>query len=337
MTRLRLALVGAGLIGRRHAAHIQADPGLTLSAVVDPAAEAQAWAEGQGAAWHPTLDALLSGPPPDGAIVATPNALHVPQALALVAAGIPVLVEKPIADSVAEAERLVAAAAAKGVPLLVGHHRRHNPIIAAAKQAIDQGRLGRLTAIHATCWLAKPPSYFDTPWRRAPGAGPVLINLIHDIDLLRHLCGNITDVQAMASNAVRGHPVEETATALLRFANGALGTLTVSDTVAAPWSWEFTSGENPAYTRTRESCYLIGGTEASLSLPDLRLWRHDGTPDWWRPLHAEALSAAKADPLARQLRHFAEVIQGRVTPLVSGQDGLEALRVVARIHQAARA
>ena len=337
MPKLRLALVGAGLIGRRHAAHIQADHGQVLSAVVDPAAEAQAWAEGHGAAWHPTLEDMLSGPPPDGAILATPNALHVPQALALVAAGIPVLVEKPIGDSVEAAERLVAAAAAKGVPLLVGHHRRHNPIIAAAKQAIDDGHLGSLTAIHATCWLAKPPSYFDTPWRREPGAGPVLINLIHDIDLLRHLCGDITDVQAMASNAVRGHPVEETATALLRFANGALGTLTVSDTVAAPWSWEFTSGENPAYTRTAESCYLIGGTEASLSLPDLRLWRHDGTPDWWRPLHAESLTAAEADPLARQLRHFAEVIQGRATPLVSGQDGLEALRVVARIHQASRA
>ena len=310
VARLRLALVGAGLIGRRHAAHIQADHGQVLSAVVDPAAEAQAWAEGHGAAWHPTLEDMLSGPPPDGAI---------------------------LGDSVEAAERLVAAAAAKGVPLLVGHHRRHNPIIAAAKQAIDDGHLGSLTAIHATCWLAKPPSYFDTPWRREPGAGPVLINLIHDIDPLRPLCGDITDVQAIASNAVRGHPVEETATALLRFANGALGTLTVSDTVAAPWSWEFTSGENPAYTRTAESCYLIGGTEASLSLPDLRLWRHDGTPDWWRPLHAESLTAAEADPLARQLRHFAEVIQGRATPLVSGQDGLEALRVVARIHQASRA
>ncbi len=337
MPQLRLALVGAGLIGRRHAAHIRADPGLALSAVVDPAVEARAWAEGLGAAWHPVLETLLSGPAPDGAIIATPNALHVPQALALVAAGIPVLVEKPIADSVAAAERLVAAAAARGVPLLVGHHRRHNPIIAAAKQAIDQGRLGRLTAVHAACWLAKPPSYFDTPWRRAPGAGPVLINLIHDIDLLRHLCGDITDVQAMDSRAIRNHPVEETAAALLRFANGALGTLTVSDTTAAPWSWEFTSGENPAYTRTRESCYLIGGTEASLGLPDLRLWRHEGTPDWWRPLLAEALTAPEADPLARQLRHFADVIAGRAAPLVSGQDGLEALRIVARIHQAAAA
>ena len=336
MAKLRLALVGAGLIGRRHAAHVQADPGLALCAVVDPAAEAQAWAEGLGAAWHPALDALLSGPRPDGAILATPNALHVPQALALVGAGIPVLVEKPIADSVADAERLVAAAAARGVKLLVGHHRRHNPIIAAAKQAIDARRLGRLVAVHATCWLAKPPGYFDTPWRRQPGAGPVLINLIHDIDLLRHLCGDIAEVQAMDSRAVRHHPVEESAAALLRFANGALGTLTVSDTVAAPWSWEFTSGENPAYTRTQESCYLIGGTEASLSLPDLRLWRHDGAPDWWRPLQAEALSAPEADPLARQLRHFAEVIRGRAAPLVSGRDGLEALRVVARIHEACR-
>ncbi len=330
----RLAVLGAGLIGRRHAALVLADPALSLAAIVDPAPEARHWAEGLGVPWRPTLEALLAGPRPDGAIVATPNRLHVPQALALVAAGIPVLVEKPIADSVDDAERLVAAAARAGVPLLVGHHRRHNPLIAAAKAAIDAGRLGRLVAVHAMCWLAKPPAYFDIAWRRAPGAGPVLINLIHDIDLMRHLCGDITAVQAMAARAVRGNPVEETASVLLRFANGALGTMTVSDTIAAPWSWEFTSGENPAYTRTNESCYLLGGTEASLGLPDLRLWRHEQSPDWWQPLKAEALAASVQDPLLRQLHHFADVIHGRAAPLVSGRDGLEALRVVAKIHAA---
>jgi predicted dehydrogenase len=330
----RLALIGAGLIGRRHAALLLADPALSLAAVVDPAPDAKAWAEELGVPWHPSLDSLLTGPRPQGAIVATPNRLHVPQALALVEAGIPVLVEKPIADSVEDAERLVAAAEQSGVPLLVGHHRRHNPIIAAAKGAIGAGRLGRIVAVHAMCWLAKPPSYFEADWRRAPGAGPVLINLIHDIDLLRHLCGDITAVQAMASRAVRGNPVEETASVLLRFSSGALGTMTVSDTVAAPWSWEFTSGENPAYTRTGESCYLLGGTAASLGLPDLHLWRHETSPDWWQPLLSEALAAPAQDPLLRQLHHFADVIHGRAAPLVSGRDGLEALRVVAQIHAA---
>ena len=73
------------------------------------------------------------------------------------------------------------------------------------------------------------------------------MNLIHDMDLLRHLCGEVTSVQAFESNAARGIR-EDSAVILLRFANGALGTVTVSDTIVAPWSWELTTGgENPAY------------------------------------------------------------------------------------------
>ena len=72
--------------------------------------------------------------------------------------------------------------------------------------------------------------------RRSTGAGPVLTNAVHDIDDLRFICGDIVSVQAMTSNAVRHYPVEDTAAILLRFASGALGTLTVSDTAVAPWS-----------------------------------------------------------------------------------------------------
>lgn len=331
---MRLALVGAGLIGRQHAARIAAEPSVALAAVVDPDPAGRALAAEHGAAWHPDLEGLLAGALPNGAIVATPNRLHVEQSLALVRAGVPVLVEKPIAEDVAAAERLVAAAEAAGVALLVGHHRRHSAVAAAARAAIDGGMLGRVVAVQATCWLAKPPGYFDAAWRREPGAGPVLINLIHDIDMLRHLCGEIVGVQAMASSAVRGFAVEDTAVVLLRFAGGALGTMSVSDTVAAPWSWEFTSGENAAYSRTGESCYLIGGTEASLSVPQLDVWRHEGRADWWRPIGAERIEVAAVDPLARQIRHFRDVIRGEAAPLVSGRDGLAALRVVAAIQAA---
>ena len=86
------------------------------------------------------------------------------------------------------------------------------------------------------------------------------------MDLLRYLCGDIECVQAMTSNAVRGGETEDSAIVLLKFRSGALGTLSVSDTVAAPWSWELTSGENSAYPVTSQSCYLIGGTRASLSI-----------------------------------------------------------------------
>ena len=290
-----LAVVGGGLIGRRHVEIVRKEA--ELAAIVDPDPEIRTYAAMIGAAWFPDLDALLGAGQVDGVIVATPNRMHVEQGLACVAAGVPVLVEKPIADDVASATRLVEAAEAAGVPLLVGHHRRYNPLIGRAREAIRSGEIGTVLAVQAMCWLYKPDDYFDVAWRRQKGAGPVLVNLIHDIDLLRFLCGPVTSVRALMSNAVRGNPVEETAGILLGFASGAIGTVTVSDAVPAPWSCELTAGENPAYPRTGEACYLIGGTKGSLSLPDLRQWHYQGRKSWWEPIDRRTLVADAGDPL----------------------------------------
>ena len=87
--------------------------------------------------------------------------------------------------------------------------------------------------MHGHFWVTKPDEYFDVAWRLAKGGGPVFLNLIHDIDLFRYLLGEIVSVQAEESNAVRGHPVEDTAVILLRFASGALGSITAVDTIAS--------------------------------------------------------------------------------------------------------
>lgn len=333
---VRLAVIGAGLIGRSHIAHIAGRPEARLAAVVDPRPEAADLAAADGAPWYPSIAAMLATMRPDGAIVATPNQLHVAHGLACIAAGIATLVEKPLADDLVGAERLVDAAERAGVPLLTGHHRRHNPLIQRARQAIEDGRLGRIMAVHTMCWFCKPDSYFAEAWRRQPGGGPVLLNLIHDVDLLRYLCGEVVAVQAAEAAALRGFAVEEVAAILLHFASGALGTLNVSDAVPAPWSWEFTSGENPAYTQTMESCTTIGGTAGSLSLPHLDLWRHPLRPDWWTPLAATRLSVAAAAPLGLQIANLCGVIRGTAAPVVSGLEGLRTLRVIDAIKRAAR-
>ena len=187
-------------------------------------------------------------------IIATPNQLHVANGLACVRAGIPMLVEKPVSDDVASGWELVAAAEQADVPMLVGHHRRHSPLIHEAKAIVASGAVGRVTAVNGLCWFLKPQHYFDVAWRRQAGAGVVLINLIHVIDDLRNICGDLETVQAILSNVTRGFEVEDTAAIMLRFRSGALGTISISDTVAAPWSWELTSGEDKAFPRTDQSC-----------------------------------------------------------------------------------
>lgn len=332
---LRIAVVGAGLIGRRHAAHLVRAEGAVLAAVVDPLPAGESLAREHGVGWFTDMAAMIAADRPDGVIIATPNTLHVPQGLEAVAAGLPALVEKPLAETAAAALQLVEAAEAAGVPLLVGHHRRHNPMIAAAKAIIDSGRLGRILTVHGQFWLMKPDDYFEVPWRREPGAGPVLVNLSHDVDLLRHLCGEIVSVQAEEAALVRGHPVEESAAVLLRFASGALGTFSVSDSVVAPWSWEMTTGENPAYPRQDQSCYLIGGTHGSLALPQLEIWENPGPRSWWEPLRRERVPFTPQDPLDVQIAHFCAVIRGEAAPLVSGREGLATLRVIEAVKQAA--
>ncbi len=335
-TPVRLAVIGAGLVGRRHIDAIGQTAGVELAAVADSDPGAAAVAAAAGAEFHASLSELLAaGARVDGILLATPNALHVEQGLECIAAGRPLLVEKPLALTSADAARLVDAARRAGVPLLVGHHRRHNPLIHRAKAVLDDGRLGRLRTLHASCWLYKPDAYFDVaPWRKAPGAGPVFVNLIHDVDLLRYFAGEVASVQAQTVASLRGHANEDVAGALLRFASGAIATLTVSDAVVAPWSWEMTAAENPDFPFTGQSCYWLGGTRAALSLPDLTLWRQD-EPDWCRPLTPESIAVERRDPLQCQLEHFAAVIRGDAEPLVSGEEGAASLRVIEAIHESA--
>lgn len=336
---LEIAVMGAGLIGRRHIEGVLAEPRTTLAAVIDPSPAARDEARANGFTWFASLaEALANRRPdgvPDGVIVATPNQLHVANAAEVIASGIPVLIEKPVADDAEAAAGLVDAAARAGVPILVGHHRRHNPIIKEAKRLIDSGRLGRIIAISGSFWVAKPDDYFNVQWRRQPGAGPTFINLIHDVDLFRYLLGEVESVHAMESSTARGHAVEDTAVVLLRFESGTLATLSASDAVPSPWSWERTSGENPGFPREDQFCYQIGGSEGALTIPDLTLWANKGRPDWREPLQEERLAVTPADPLTLQLQHFCDVIEGIATPLVSGREGLATLRVIEAIKASA--
>ena len=336
MAPVKLAVMGAGLIGRRHAEHVAREPGAVLSAIVDPSEVGRDLAERLGTRWHRSLADLVAADRPEGVIIATPNQLHVANGCEAIEAGIPAIVEKPLADDLAGAARLVATADRAGVPLLTGHHRRYNPMIAKAKEIVESGRLGRVLTVHGQFWLMKPDDYFDVGWRREEGAGPILLNLIHDVDLFRYLCGEVVSVQALSSNAVRGHAVEETAVILLRFASGALATVNVSDTVVAPWSWELTTGENPAYPQQDQSCYQIGGTHGSLTIPQLEIWSNRDKRSWWEPLSRERIPFIPEDPLARQIRHFCDVIRNGVAPIASGCEGLATLTVIDAVKRAAR-
>ncbi len=335
----RLGLIGAGLIGARHAQLIRDDPDLILAGIADPSAAARALARQHGVAHYDDVRGLIEREALDGVIVAAPNQLHGPIGLACLERGLPLLVEKPIADTFEAGAALVAAAERQGLPLLVGHHRRFHAMVEATHAMLRAGEIGDLVAVSAMWATRKPDDYFEAaPWRHAAGGGPVLINLIHDIDCLRHFAGEIEEVHAIASNARRGFAVEDTAVAVLRFAGGALGTVTLSDCAPSPWGWEAGSGENPGIAGTGQNCYRFLGTRGSLDFPNLVLWRPDGASawDWSLPLQPREPPRRTNVPLAAQLQHFRRVIRGEEPARVSGREGLATLAATLAVSESAR-
>ncbi len=339
MKPVRIAVAGAGTIGQAHMNVAQRSADCVLSALVDPAPGAAAIAARAGVPLFASLQQLLAADRPDGVILATPNLLHLEHALVCIEAGVAILLEKPIAATVAEAKQLVRAADKARSRLLIGHHRAHSPIMAKAREVVASGVLGQLVAVIGSATFYKPDDYFaDAPWRREAGGGPILLNMIHEVHNLRMLCGEIVAVQAFTSHAIRKFPVEDTVSINLRFANGALGSFLLSDTTASARSWEQTAQENKAYASYGdEDCYVISGTNGSLSVPTMRIKSYPRPQDrsWCKPFDAGVIGVVRDDPITRQLAHFCAVVRGEAQPLVSARDGLANLRVTEAIAAAA--
>ena len=333
MADIRVAVIGAGIIGRTHIETLERVPGMRLAAIVEPSAAGAEIAAARGVPHFAALDDLRAGGGFEAAVVASPNHTHVAIARELIEAGIPVLLEKPVAATVETGLELLKVVGNGDVPLLVGHHRRHNPIIKAAKKAIGEGAIGSLVMANVSCALMKPPAYFDVPWRSRAGQGGVLhINLIHEVDLLRHFFGEIASVRGVASNAVRGLEVEDTAAAIVTFRSGGMAALAISDAAAGPWAWDLTCGENPGRFPVHDTiAHVYAGSKGGLSLPDLKLWTYSGAPDWTRKMEGAPLAAAHADPYVAQLEHFGDLIRNGGEPLVSCEDGVRNMQVIEAI------
>lgn len=333
--KVRISVIGAGVIGLSHIKLIQQEAQCELAAIADPMPAAAVLAHERGVPYFADYREMLDTIKPDGAIIATPNALHVPVGLACAERGIPMLVEKPVADTVEASKALVQAAEMAGVPLLVGHYRRHNPVIRKARDIIREGGLGKLTTVTGLYLLQKPDSYFDAAWRREPGGGPVLINLIHAIDDLRFICGEIAAVQAVCANEVRGFAVEDTAAVIVTFKNGAVATLTLSDAVAAPWNWELTSAEHPAFPKHDQNSYYFAGTEGALALPKMEFWSYGEEKGWTARLMLRKVAVRRDNPLMLQIQHFCRVVRREETPLVTGADAVKTLAATLAVKEAA--
>ncbi|RZG71336.1 Gfo/Idh/MocA family oxidoreductase [Acinetobacter wuhouensis] len=339
MQSKKIAIIGAGVMGKKHAQTIVKHPDTELVAICDPFSDAMA--QEFNVPNYKDLDDLLNTMTLDGVVIANPNRFHVSTAIQCMQHGVTCLLEKPLALNTAEALTLIEAQQSLNVPILVGHHRRHNKIIQQAKEIIDAGTLGEINTFNALWSVYKPDSYFDIEWHRVAGAGVLAINLVHDLDLMRYLNGEIESVQAMTSNKNRKLEVEDSISILVRFKNGALGTLLASDAAVSPWGWDQNTEENKTSFAVSpdQDCYFISGSEGALSVPNLEYWNYpkDQSKSWSTSLMKNKVEPNKEeDVYIRQLTHFVDVMNGIAEPISSPQDAIHNIQLLECIELAAK-
>ncbi|MXW91688.1 MAG: Gfo/Idh/MocA family oxidoreductase [Rhodospirillaceae bacterium] len=228
---VRLGIVGLGRAFALTAPALRADRRIAPVAACAPRAESRAAFEAEfGGRGHADLGGLLAHPGLEAVYIATPHGLHAEQTLAAAAAGKHVLVEKPLAVSIADGEAMVDACEKAGVALIVGPSHSFDAPVAQARQAIESGTLGRVRMIHAfnyTDFLYRPRRPEEL--RTEEGGGVLFSQAVHQVDVVRLLAGGLaTQVNAQTGAWDPARPTEGAYSALLAFAGGAFASLTYS-------------------------------------------------------------------------------------------------------------
>lgn len=348
MKVLRFGLVGPGKVADLHAAALAELPDARLTAVWGRHPDRTvAFADRWGARAVGSLDSLVDDGDVDAVVICTPHPYHVDHALPALVAGRHVLVEKPMALTVADCDRMIGAAERAGVHLGVVSQRRWYPPVQRMRAAVDAGRIGRpaLGTVSLLGWRGADYYRMDD-WRGtvAGEGGGVLVNqAVHHIDLLLWLMNApVTAVHGFVSNA--NHPeieVEDTAVAVVRFEDGAVGTVAVSNAqrpgLHGRVSVHGTSGASIGVETDTGSAF-VAGLSGDLQVPFNHLWTVPGEeellPRW---LAEDRAAGASRDLIAWyhrcQVADFVAAVRDRRPPAVTGEDGRRAVAVIQAIYR----
>jgi len=340
-------MVGHGKIARVHADALGRLPEADLVGVVGrDSTRAQSFALEYGIEAVSGVDNAVKLLAPDVVIVATPHPTHAEIAISAAEAGAHVLVEKPLATSVAECDRILEAAASTGVLVgVVGQRRLLAPVL-RMKAAIDAGRIGKpiLASISLLGW--RGADYYDSDaWRgtwRGEGGGLLVNQAVHHLDLLQWLAGPFQEVFAYWENL--NHPyieVDDTAVAVLRGDDGRLASITASNSQNPGLHAQvLVHGESgPTIgVQTDGGSMFVAGSSLMLEAPYNHMWTIPGDQEfvrgWERDDRVEFLAQ---DPIVHYhrlvLRDFIEASRSGRSPLVSGPEGRSCVELFEAIYR----
>lgn len=335
-SRVRVGMIGTGFMARTHTECLAADPRVDLSWVASRTEDgARSFAETYGYSdWTDDWRVLLEKSACDVIDITAPNALHAQMAIAAAEAGKHVILEKPVATTLEDAQRVVDAVEHAGVLGLYAENRRFAPVLIEAKARVARGEIGRPTMIRIN-ELGSGPSHAD--WFHDPGAagGGALIDLgVHGIYVLEWLMGEpVVEVSAIASFRPDG-VVDETTSVSYRFASGAVGQ-TMS-------SWIAKGGIDLRTEAFGEDGTLL--LDQSRDIHGIRMYREEGgaadasvphlaaTSGWSYP----GVDALRTRGSEGAMRHFVDCLADGVAPQCTVQEGLRVMTLVDAIYRSAR-
>lgn len=325
--RIRIGLIGCGSISRAHARGYLKLPELfEVVACCDERKELSEERAQQLGAKLVTTDYrdVIAREDIDAVDICLPHHLHAEVAIAAAEAGKHVLVEKPIANTLDQADAMIEAAKKAGIILMVAHNERYMPIYRKVKELVEQGILGRVFLARADHNQFIQISHRHWLWQKETAGGGVLIGSgIHRVDILRWLIGEIVRVwhlQVIVPERFSDE-VEAASTTIFEFANGAIGELTCN------WS-AYAAPSAPWY----ELLWLYG-TEGSLHNVGGLFVASEKWPEW-RGRFVQ-IPLPEEDSFVNEILHFGECIREGKTPLTSGEEGRKSLAVVVAAYKAA--
>lgn len=329
---VRFGLIGCGRVAPRHAQSIQQIHEASLVAVADvKPSRADHFSSEYGAAAHYDHRSLLDRQDIDAVSICVPSGLHAQVAIDALEAGKHVLVEKPIALSLDDADRMIAVARARGLTLGVVLQNRYNSPMQMLRRAIDDGLLGRLYLGNACVRWYRPQSYYEDDWHGtlAMDGGALMNQSIHHIDALQWFMGPVQSVSAYSATLAHQMEAEDVGVAVLRFVSGALATVEGS-TLTWPQNLE---GSVSIFGE--HGSVQVGGT----ALNRVTLWKVRGQLEQ----ESEILTSQRVDPPSvygyshrEVIREFALALLAGRLPGTPGPEARKSLALVLAIYQSAR-
>jgi predicted dehydrogenase len=335
MNAVRFALVGAGNIAKIYVAAFAVIPDAHVTVVCSRTeAPGRALAEKCGAQWVADFHAAVQRDDVDAVVVATPSGTHADVAVAAAQAGKHLLVEKPLDITLARVDSILQAAEKAGVVLASVYPLRFTEGAQRAKAALEAGRLGQLALADVSVKWFRPQSYYDNAWRgrwAVDGGGALMNQAIHNVDLVQWLAGPVTSVVGRTTTLAHKMETEDTMSALLSYANGALG---VIQGATSCWPGD------PARVE-------LHGDRGTIVLEEGRIvvWKlQDAAPGEEEAMLAleQAAGSGAADPMAigfekhrRQIVDLIEAIRTGRPPAIQGAEARRSVEIVRAIYRSA--